>query len=153
MNEIPQTSDELLNAVHSSLCIRFGTTAPYAIGSVTAQKVGFASIPMVVVPVHCRQEEVSALIPIVRQRVSVELESRGWTLADLEFRPTVGGSYRRRQFVDENESSPSKGKRKFGCALEVHFEMKRGGELAHATFQGSGSFKSLPTKSNDVDAA
>ena len=86
------TDERLLKQLHSSLCVRWGTTAPYAIGRVRAQRIGFASIPMVVVDVWCRSRDYEALIPIVRQRVYTELAERGWTPDDLKFVPTVGGS-------------------------------------------------------------
>ena len=132
--------DSLLKAVHESLCIRFGTTAPYAIGQVTAEKVGYAQIPSVVVTVTCRDEDVGALVPIVRQRVYGELAERGWTADDVEFRPSMMRG-RRRKFRDENESSRSHGRDKFGVEYRFRFDMGRA--LASATFVGFGSFRPL----------
>jgi len=147
----PLTTDEaLLKAAHSSLCIRWGTSAPYAIGRVRAERVGFASIPMITVDVSCKTRDMDALVPIVRQRVYGELAERGWTPDDIEFTPTVGGSYRERLFVDENETSESVGRRKRGARLEYHWEMKP--ELARATFDPrvrpgqAGSFATLPER-------
>jgi hypothetical protein len=135
---------ELLKQIHSSLCIRFGTQAPYEIGKIRAERVGFASIPTVTFDVSCRQEDVSSLVPILRQRMYGELAERGWTPDDVEFSPTVGGSYRGRMFVDQNEESESFGRKKKGVRLEFRWEMKK--DLAAATFVGFGSFKSLPDK-------
>lgn len=134
-------SDELLKAMHSSLSIRWGTHAPYFIGPVSAEKVGYAQDPSVVLTVICRDEDVSTLVPIVRQRVYGELAERGWTPDDIEFQPGVQRN-RRRRFVDQNESSDSHGRHKFGIEHRFRFDMGR--ELARATFVGGGSFKPLP---------
>lgn len=136
-------SEELLRAAHASLAIRWGTTDPFAIGKTTAERVGYADIRCTRTTVHCRDESVSALVPIVRQRVFGELAERGWDNDAIEFSPTVGRG-RVRFFVDENESSPTYGKRKRGVEYTFHFEMRR--ELAVATFQSFGTFKPLPQK-------
>jgi len=138
-----EVTEALLKTVHNSLAVRFGTTAPYHIGWVEAEKIGFAGIRAVVCNVFCRDEDLSALVPIVRQRVYTELASRGWGPDDIEFRPTTQRG-RRRKFTDTNESSESHGREKFGMEYRFSFEMKR--ELGAATFQGGGSFKKLPTK-------
>jgi len=142
MREI--TSDEatleLLRGLHTSLCVRFGTDVPFAIGRARAVKVGYAQDPCVVVDVFCRDEDMSALVPIVRQRVFGELAERGWHAGEVEFTPhTMRG--RRRRFVDENESSPTVGRSKMGQEYEFRFLMSRA--LASATFAGGGSFAKL----------
>lgn len=134
---------ELLQSIHTSLCIRFGTTAPYAIGPVSAEKIGYAQDPSVVLTVVCRPEDISALVPIVRQRVYGELAERGWSPDDIAFTPGTQRG-RRRKFRDENESSDSHGRDKFG--VEQRFSFGMGRELAAATFVGGGTFKSLPTR-------
>ena len=134
---------DLLKAIHSSLVITFGTSAPFMIGRISGEKVGYAQDPSVVVAVYCRDEDVPALVPIVRQRVYRELGERGWTADDIGFTPsTMRG--RRRKFRDENESSESYGRDKFGTEYRFRFDMGR--ELARATFQGFGSFKPLPER-------
>jgi hypothetical protein len=136
---------ELLRSMHASLCIRFGTTAPYKIGKVRGEKVGYAQIPSLVLDVYCRDEDLGALVPIVRQYVYGELAERGWSADDLGFVPgTMRG--RRRKFRDENESSESYGRDKFGIEYQFRFDMNR--ELAAATFVGFGSFKSIPEKTS-----
>ena len=147
--------EALLKSLHSSLCITWGTTAPYALGRVRCEKIGFASIPCVKMDVECRPEDVGALVPIVRQHVYRELAERGWTPDDVEFTPTVGGSYRAWMFVDENEASESHGRRKRGARLHLTFEMKPA--LARATFDPrvrpgqTGSFATLPDREGDAD--
>jgi hypothetical protein len=141
--ETTPIDERLLKQVHSSLLVTFGTNAPYALGKVSAAKIGFASTPVVTVSVWCQQHVVGALVPVVRQRVYRELAERGWTPDDIDFCPSLGGSYRWRLFTDENPASPSCGKRKRGCALELHFEM--GHELAEVAFpRWAGSFQALP---------
>jgi hypothetical protein len=97
----------------------------------------------VVVDVCCRNEDVPALVPIVRQRVFAELAERGWGDEHVAVTPGVGGSYRRRKFRDENEASESHGRDKFGCALEFGFDMSA--EMAAASFN-RGSFGSIPER-------
>lgn len=140
-------SEELLRDIHKSLVIRFGTTAPFAIGAVRAEKRGFASIPMVVVDVDCRDEDVSALVPIVRQRVFGELAERGWNDHHIAFKPMVQRN-RRRRFTDQNESSESFGKNKFGNQHLFSFEILTP-TLKQATFAAGGSFARLPDRKDE----
>jgi hypothetical protein len=138
--------EQLLRELHNSICISFGTTEPYAIGKTSAERVGFAQIPSTATRVNCREQDVSSLVPIVRQRVYAELAERGWSHEDLEFKPCVreerGG--RGVMFRDENEASESLGQRKRGHEYTFHFDMRQ--ELAKATFAGFGSFKPLPDR-------
>jgi hypothetical protein len=137
-------NESLLRQAHSSLCIRWGTTAPYAIGRVSAEKVGYAQIPSVVVTITCRDEDVSALVPIVRQRVFAELAERGWANEVIGFGPSVQRG-RRRKFRDENESSETHGRDKFGNEQRFRFDIADRA-FAAATFQGFGSFAQLPER-------
>lgn len=141
--DAPTNIEDLAIAAHESLTIRFGTDAPYAFEKVRCEKIGFAGIPCVVIGVTCRGEDLDAMIPIARQRVSRELAERGWSLRDLKFVPNVLRG-RRRRFVDENETSETRGLNKFGVQHDIRFEMER--ELAALTFVGGGSFKQLPDK-------
>lgn len=134
---------ELAKAAHASLCIRFGTLAPYNIGHVSAERVGYAQIPSVVVTVICRDEDIGSLVPVVRQRVYGELAERGWTPDDIGFTPSTQRG-RRRKFRDENESSESHGKDKFGIEYRFRFDMEK--PLAAATFTNFGTFKELPRR-------
>lgn len=136
-------NEELLRELHSSLCITFGTNAPFAIGRVTGERVGYASDPAVAIQVKVRDEDLSTLVPIVRQRVFAELAERGWENELIEFTPSVRRG-RLLYFVDENEASRSKGKRKRGHDYTFHFWMKP--ELAKATFAGAGSFARIPNR-------
>jgi hypothetical protein len=134
---------DILKQAHSSLCIRFGTDAPFAIGPIRGEKVGYAQDPCVALDVTCRDEDLSALVPIVRQRVYGELAERGWGPDDVQFTPMTL-RWRRRKFRDENESSSSYGRDKFGIAYRFTFRMES--ELARATFTGFGSFRPLPDR-------
>lgn len=129
--------------MHTSLAIRFGTSAPFAIGRISAEMVGYARLPSVVLSVCCREEDLSSMVPIVRQRVYGELAERGWTADDIGFQPMVTRG-RRRKYRDENESSESYGRDKFGVEHRFRFDMEK--KLAAVTFVGGGSFKSVPSR-------
>lgn len=143
----PTITEELVRGLHASLVVSFGTTAPFAIGKVRAEKVGFASIPRVVVDVDCRAEDVGALVPIVRQRVFAELAERGWDNHVIGLKPGVG-QWRRRRFVDQNEDSESFGKNKFGHQHVFGFDIVDD-EFRKFTFAGGGSFARLPERGRD----
>lgn len=138
-----EVNEALLRTAHSSLCIRWGTNAPFAIGHVSAEKIGFASDPCVVVTVDCRDEDVSSLVPVVRQRVFAELAERGWENQVIEFVPSVQRN-RRRRFVDQNEESESYGRNKFGHEHRFSYRMVDP-EFAKATFT-RGSYAQLPER-------
>ncbi len=140
--------EQLLKAAHSSLCITFGTMGPYAIGTVSAERIGYAQDPCVVVTVTCRDEDLSSLVPITRQHVYRELAERGWTPDDVAFVPSTQRG-RRRRFVDQNETSKTCGCNKMGTEYRFSFRMER--EFARATFVGFGSFRKLPTRTFTSD--
>jgi len=117
-----EPNERLLRQLATSDCCRFGTTAPYEPGSVQMRRVGFADIPVVEVPVFCRRQDISALVPIVRQHVFGELESALIPSRILTFTPSVSVG-RRRRFTDRNESSPTLGKTKVGEYVEFRFEI------------------------------
>lgn len=147
---ISAAREDLLKSAHASLAVRWGTSAPFAIGKVRPQRIGFASIPCVTVTVNCRRESIPAMVPILRQCIYGELAERGWTPDDVEFTPSVECSGRERLFVDENDSSPSCGRRKRGIVAEFRWEMKP--ELARQTFDprvrpgGNGYYATLPER-------
>lgn len=143
MNENTEI-DQLVRAAASSLAISWHTDAPYRIEGVRAERVGFASLPSVVLDVYCRAEDLGAVIPIVRQRVYGELAERGWRPEDISVVPMVSAG-RTRKYRDENERSPSHGRNKMGVQHGFRFDMSR--DLAAATFQGSGSFRAIPDRS------
>lgn len=132
---------DLLKTMHSSLCITFATDAPYSIGGISGERVGYAQDPCVVLTVVCRDEDLSALVPVVRQRLYGELAERGWTPDNVAFTPSTQRN-RRRKFRDGNERSASFGRDKFG--MEYRFTFLMDSHLASATFAGFGSFRSIP---------
>ena len=143
-----RSTEAFLRDLHGSLTFQFGTTAPYMVGAVRAEKIGFAQIPCVVVDVYVRDEDLPSLIPITRQRVFGELAERGWANETIAFVPSVQRG-RRRKFVDENEGSTSSlGRNKFGRQHRVSFEMVDR-ELVQATFVGFGSFARLPEREEE----
>ena len=139
-------NEALLIAAHTSLAISWGTTSPFRIeGASRATKVGFAQTPSVTVTAWCA-DDVGAIIPIVRQRVYAELAERGWEPTTIAFRPSVMRERERCLFEDENASSGSAGRRKYGSKWEVRFEIVDR-ELKAQTFPlGKGSFSQLPTR-------
>lgn len=117
---------ETARAMHRSLCITFGTTAPYRFGAIRLRKIGFASIPRLCVPVQVRRVDLDAIIPLARQRAFAFLAEKGISDEHLGFQAHWNSeSYRERLFVDENETSASYGKRKRGIEGEVHFDLSR----------------------------
>ncbi len=115
--------EELARNVAASLCCDWLTTAPFQMGELQIEKVGFAEIPVAFVMVVCSPKSISAVVPVVRQFVFRELAAAGIENEILEFTPGVEAD-RRRRFVDCNEHSPSKGKNKVGRAYRFAFEIK-----------------------------
>lgn len=134
-------TQKLLTGAHASLCVQFGTTAPYALGAIRCERVGFADLPFVTISVMVAQRDMDALAPIARQHVYRYLAERDIAPEMVKFSPSVGGSYRRRRFCDQNESSPTCGKNKMGCPLEFRFEMD---PLLARAVQWQGSRGTLP---------
>src|SRR4051812_27172016 len=112
MNENTEI-DQLVRAAASSLAISWHTGAPFAIGKIRAERVGFASLPGVVLNVYCREADLPGVIPVVRQRVYGELAERGWRPEDISVVPMVSTG-RTRKYRDENERSDSHGRNKMG---------------------------------------
>ena len=135
--------DELVRGVAASLTISWHTDAPYSIGLVKAERIGFADIPCVVVYVDCKPEDVSAIVPIVRQRVFAELAERGWDNHVVDLKPSVQQN-RRRKFLDGNSRSKSFRKAKFGNEHRFTFEIVDR-EFKTATFAG-GRYAKLPDR-------
>lgn len=115
--------DNLLRHLAISQCCRFGTTAPFTLGEIQIQKVGFAQIPVIGMQVICPAAASRSMTPIVRSLVFMELETAGLTNEAVEFVPRVStGKYRK--FVDINESSPTLGKNKMGYEYTFSFEIR-----------------------------
>lgn len=113
-----------LREVAISLASDLLTDAPFQMGDLQIEKVGFAGIPVVFVMVACPSSAISVLVPIVRQFVFRELEAADITNEALEFRPTVEPQ-RRRRFVDCNEHSLTTGKHKMGCVYRFTFAIRQ----------------------------
>jgi hypothetical protein len=98
--------------------------APYEVGPVRVEKIGFGNVPHVVMDAVCREKDIEALAAVVRQQVYRELAERGWQPEAVAVRADVltwTGS--RTGFRDENESSPSYGKKKYGNRHRVAFRV------------------------------
>jgi hypothetical protein len=115
--------EPLLRGVAKSFYLSYGTNAPFQLGPVRFERIGFADIPVALVHVFCRRDAVAALVPIVRQHVYHELETAGLSSDILEFVPGAQVN-ETRMFVDCNESSPTKGKTKRGQSCRFTFDIK-----------------------------
>jgi hypothetical protein len=118
-------SEVMIREIAKSSCMSFGTTAPFALGSIQITRIGFADIPVVQIGVTCRADCRGALVPIARAIVFKKLEAHGLESEILEFTPTVAPEGRQCMFTDENPSSESHGKRKRGVFHWFRFEIKK----------------------------
>ena len=116
-------AEQLLRDTAASLCCDMLTDAPFQMGELQIEKVGFAEIPVAFVIVACPPKAVSAIVPVARQFIYRELAAAGIENEILAFTPTVQ-EQRRVRFVDCNEHSPSKGKNKIGRFYRFAFEIK-----------------------------
>ena len=117
-------AEQLLRDAAASLCCDLLTNAPFQMGELQIEKVGFAKIPVAFVTIACPPKAVSAIVPVARQFIFRELEAAGIENEILVFTPTVQ-EQRRVRFVDCNEHSPTKGKNKMGRFYHFAFEIKR----------------------------
>lgn len=116
--------DEVLRDMAASLCADWLTNAPFQLGELRIEKVGFAEIPVAFVMVACSPKAITAMVPVVRQFIFREMEAAGIENEILEFTPSVQDQKGVR-FVDCNEHSPTKGKNKVGRLYRFTFEIKR----------------------------
>lgn len=111
----------LIRATSKSLCVSWGTTAPYSAGTVRCCRVGYADIPCVEVVIFHKYED--NLTAIARQLVYRELEACGLCSDCLALTPMVGKASRRRKVTDRNESSRAFGKNKMLSECTYRFEI------------------------------
>ncbi len=117
-------AEQILRGTAGSLCCDLLTDAPYQMGDLQIEKVGFAEIPVVFVTVACPARAILAIVPVARQFIFRELEAAGIDNEIVEFTPMVQ-EQRRGRFVDCNEHSPTKGTLKVGRFYRLSFEIKR----------------------------
>ena len=117
-------AEQLLRDTAASLCCDMLCDAPFQMGELQIEKVGFAEIPVAVVTIACPPKAIAAIVPVARQFIFRELEVAGIENEILAFTPTVE-EQRRVRFVDCNEHSPTKGKNKMGRYYRFTFEIKR----------------------------
>ena len=122
MEETVTTAE--IREMAASKVITFGNSVPYAIGAVRIERIGFADIPMCWLRVNCREADIGPMVPVVRQKLYRWLEENGVPNSALTFSPRVAAIRDRERFVDENESSPSCGKNKFGGSFRFSFEIR-----------------------------
>lgn len=116
-------NEQLLRDSAASLCCDLLTDAPFQMGDLQIEKVGFAEIPVVFVTIACTPKAIPSIVPVARQFVFRELAAAGIENEIVAFTPTVQDQ-RRVKFVDCNEHSRSKGKNKMGSFYRFSFEIK-----------------------------
>ncbi len=117
--------ENIIRELAKSSSISFGTTAPFAIEGISVRRIGFASIPVVELGLHCKCQDFSAMVPIARQIVFRYLERNGLESEILMYTPTVSAGSTEKIFVDRNPNSPTNGSRKRGLHYSIHFEIKK----------------------------
>jgi hypothetical protein len=117
-------TEQILRDTAASLCCDLLTDAPFQMGELQIEKVGFAEIPVVFVTIACPPKTIPSIVPVARQFIFRELEVAGIENGILEFTPSVQ-EQRRGKFVDCNSHSPTKGKNKMGIIYRFAFEIKR----------------------------
>ena len=118
MNQLtPDPIETVARDAHRSLCITFGSTAQREFGPIRLERIGFADIPVLTVPVTCKERDIASLVPVARQMAFAYLAERDISDEHLTFRPTVQSHYRKRKFTDQD------GKQRMGVPHDIHFEM------------------------------
>jgi hypothetical protein len=112
----------MLHGMANSPAVTFHTEVPYRIGEVTAARVGFAGIPKVLVKVWCKADALDAVTPVVRQHVWRKFRELDIDWVALNLMPTVQTN-KRRMVTDDNDRSPSFGKRKLLNECRFAFEI------------------------------
>ncbi len=116
-------AEQILRGTAVSLSCDLLTDAPFQMGDLQIEKIGFAETPVVFVTVACSPKAISVIVPVARQFIFRELEAAGIENEIVEFTPRVQ-EQRRGRFVDCNEHSPTKGKNKVGRFYRFAFEIK-----------------------------
>lgn len=98
----------------------WGTSAPYAVGRVGPDRVGYADIPTLSVDLFGRAADVGVLTPIARQLAMLAAEVNGLT---LNMAPPGLKRGREKMMDDQNPSSSSFGKRKRLMELVFRFDI------------------------------
>ena len=134
---------QVLRAASASLAMDWCVNAPFQMGELQVERIGFANIPVVYVMVHCPPRAIGVIGPVVRQFVYRELATAGLQNEIVDFVPTVQSQNRRQRFVDCNEHSPTKGKNKMGGVYRFSFEIK---QSCVGLFEWHGSYGRLPQR-------
>jgi hypothetical protein len=124
--------EETVRVMARSLAVTVSTAASHHIGRPRLQKTGFANIPQLIVPVICRTEDISGMVPVARQVAFTYLAERGVDDHHLRVTPSVRQESRRRKFTDQHNKS------RFGYPADIAFDLSD--TLAAAvTWQWNGS--------------
>lgn len=109
-----------LSSLHGRGGPRFGTSAPYAVGRVGPDTIGFTDTPTMSVDMFGRPSDASALTPIARQLAMLAAEVNGLT---LNMAPPGFKRGREKMIEDRNPSSESMGKRKRLMEMVFNFDI------------------------------
>jgi hypothetical protein len=117
----PDGSSVSMSTLHGRGGPRMGTSAPYAVGRVGPDVVGYADIPMISVDMFGKAADIGVLVPIARQLAMLAADVNGLVI-NMAPPGLMRGS--EKMVEDQNPSSESLGKRKRLLALVFNFEVE-----------------------------
>ena len=117
-------AEQLMRDTAASLCCDMLTDAPYQMGDLRIEKVGFAEIPVVFVTVACPREAISAIVPVARQFIFRELAAAGIENEIVELRPRLAQNDGSGLQIVTN-TAPPRGRTRWAAFVVFAFEIKR----------------------------
>jgi hypothetical protein len=117
----PDGSSVSLSTLHGKGGPRMGTSAPYAVGRVGPDVIGYADIPMISVDMFGKAADIGVLVPIARQLAMLAADVNGLV---INMAPPGLKRGSEKMVEDQNPSSESLGKRKRLLALVFNFEVE-----------------------------
>jgi hypothetical protein len=112
-------ASKLMAEAHASLAIEFATTVPFQLLGIKFERIGFGSMPTMVVRMYAKNAK--DVVLVARQYLMREMALVGIRPETVEFTPSVSVPSRKSRFTDTNSRSKSKGHNKMGYLLEWHF--------------------------------
>jgi hypothetical protein len=117
----PDGSSVSMSTLHGRGGPRMGTSAPYAVGRVGPDVVGYADIPTISVDMFGKAADIGVLVPIARQLAMLAADVNGLV---INMAPPGLKRGSEKMVEDQNPSSESLGKRKRLLALVFNFEVE-----------------------------
>src|SRR4051812_13501739 len=93
--------EQAIQGMARSLTVTVGCDAPHRFESIYLERVGYARIPQLIVPVWAKDEHRSSLVPVARQRAFGWLAERGVDGVHLRTVPGISSGARKRKFCDQ----------------------------------------------------